>query len=675
MWLDSKFTKTLMKKLFLFINIFFTFFKINAYSIPLDLQKENVSPKGSLYIDQTTQITIQDILSKKYLFQEITQSVPNFGYSKYAYWYKLELTQTHSLEKEYVLLLRNHSVENLNFYIVNPQGEILKEIYTGSIFPFPTREIKHREFAFHVKLKQNEIQTIFVRVQSQRTINLPFNLYEHNYFYESTKREEYLHGIYYGIMLSMILYNFFIFTATLDISYFFYVLYITSVLLIQATGSGHAYEYLWPIFPKWNSVPLSFFLGLTICFSSWFSKNFLRTKLYSPIFNVLLILMSLLGILICIFSFFLPFILINYFTSLVGLVGLFIIFSTAVHVFRKNYFPSRFFLLGWSIFIFFSVIVLLRTLGVFPHNFFTQYGIQLGSIAETILLSFALADRLNQVKRERQELTLIKLQLEQETKRKLEIEVQNRTEELNKYINVIGKDLLMAKSIQNKFLPSKLWNLQSFKIITKYLPQEKVGGDYFDIFLLNETKLRVFLADATGHGIQAALITMTLKSEYDSLKDIFLDPAELTETLHQRFLNVYNNMNLYFTSIILDIDLSKSEITYCSSAHPTQFILRNTNLIYLPKTSSMMGLNKVPLSSKTISFYKTDKLFLFTDGLYEEFNSKHEQYGEERLMNILQKSYNQPIEQIVENVLSDLFLYMENTSTQDDLTIIGIEIK
>ena len=117
----------------------------------------------------------------------------------------------------------------------------------------------------------------------------------------------------------------------------------------------------------------------------------------------------------------------------------------------------------------------------------------------------------------------------------------------------IKRDLVLAKKIQDSILPKNLSDITHLNISTFYSPMDEVGGDFFDITQLHEGQIRIFLADATGHGIQGALITMAIKSEYESLKMNIPDPKDLLEFLNNEFLRKFHSINAFFSCILPDL--------------------------------------------------------------------------------------------------------------------------
>lgn len=89
----------------------------------------------------------------------------------------------------------------------------------------------------------------------------------------------------------------------------------------------------------------------------------------------------------------------------------------------------------------------------------------------------------------------------------------------------------------------------------RYLPVSEVGGDFFDLSLLKDSKYRILISDATGHGVHAAMITMAIKGLYDPIKNFELPPAKVLEIFNEEFMDNFVSLNSLLTAMILDIDL------------------------------------------------------------------------------------------------------------------------
>ena len=245
-----------------------------------------------------------------------------------------------------------------------------------------------------------------------------------------------------------------------------------------------------------------------------------------------------------------------------------------------------------------------------------------------------------------------------ELNKNLEKKVEERTNELhaafNKlnetYLSLIEKERIMeldlrtAKNIQQNTLPKKL-KIGGLSFEARYLPLFEAGGDVYDIAEVEPGYIRVFLADATGHGVQAALITMIIKSEYENLKSIVKYPHELLNMLNERFVMVYKALNFFFTCVIVDIDLTQGKLYYSSSAHPEQYIIKKDGIVPLVTSAKPVGvLLEADYQMKELEYKLGDKIILFTDGLFEEFDKDGNEFGEERIKDNFNKMRLTPLQ-------------------------------
>ncbi|HMZ67232.1 MAG TPA: SpoIIE family protein phosphatase, partial [Leptospiraceae bacterium] len=257
----------------------------------------------------------------------------------------------------------------------------------------------------------------------------------------------------------------------------------------------------------------------------------------------------------------------------------------------------------------------------------------------------------------------------------LESKVKDRTKALNSTLDVIKKDLLIAQKIQQNTLPLDLERLGPLKFTIKYLPMTEVGGDFFDIIKVRSGVYRIFRADATGHGVQAALVTMAIKSEYENLKHTISEPTVMIDILNRTYQRRYSSLNSFFTCVVLDNNLHTDKLTYAFAGHPAQILIHNNEIIQLERTGKMIGLSKtMNLTSKQYDFVLGDKILLFTDGIFEEFNQEGELFGEEKFNSIIYKNKMANNEQIISQVLKEVTKFKGGLEQDDDITMIGIEL-
>ncbi|WP_228370898.1 PP2C family protein-serine/threonine phosphatase [Leptospira biflexa] len=256
----------------------------------------------------------------------------------------------------------------------------------------------------------------------------------------------------------------------------------------------------------------------------------------------------------------------------------------------------------------------------------------------------------------------------------LEQIVSDRTYQLNSSLNRIKKDLLLAKKIQQKILPEDGIKFDPLKIHLYFQPQDEVGGDFYDIFELDNGTVRFFVADATGHGIQAALYTMAIKSEYEAIKRFITKTDDLMNHLNQKIQNKFSGLKIVFSGFLLDIDTKTKTVYYSSAGHPNQIFVSNGTQIILNRTGNIIGLKKdQPYTQKQFPILEGDRILLFTDGMLEQKNEAREEFGMERIQTILSEFQNKESERVLSELVIQLFLFQGKEEQEDDQTMVLVE--
>lgn len=268
-----------------------------------------------------------------------------------------------------------------------------------------------------------------------------------------------------------------------------------------------------------------------------------------------------------------------------------------------------------------------------------------------------------------QELRLRTEELEEKSR-----ELGNAYEQLNDTYDIMKKDLSLARRIQENILPEKTSTLGGLHLHAEYLPLIEVGGDIFDYFLRDDGTVRVFLADATGHGVVASLVTMLIKSEYEKVKNDGDTPSAILSRLNAIFYHSYRSLHIFITGIIIDVDRKRKKITYSAAGHPTQYLIQNGTVVELPNTGRAVALHHtLDMENITMPFGPGDKLLVFTDGIFEEFNSSEELLGDEKIREIIVSHCGKTTKEITRAIINCISEHTRGAQVSDDITIIGIE--
>ncbi|TGJ99405.1 PAS domain S-box protein [Leptospira semungkisensis] len=272
-------------------------------------------------------------------------------------------------------------------------------------------------------------------------------------------------------------------------------------------------------------------------------------------------------------------------------------------------------------------------------------------------------EELKRVDRERQDLL-----------ENLEAEVEARSNELSIFFRLMKEELNLAKRVQNSLLPPIDYTLPGVQTYVTYLPVMEVGGDWYDIFESRPGVLRIILADATGHGVQAALVTMTIKGVYEPLKYLADSPGELIRGINTDYCRNFKNLQMYFSCFILDIDTIDRKIRFASGGHPALLWKSKKEVRLLERTGSLLGLNsKMEYGEEEYEYSSGDSILMLTDGIFEEFDSEHNPFGEERIEAIFKESSLEGKE-LQKQIIKEMRTHLEGKEAQDDITLISISL-
>src|ERR1035437_303915 len=178
--------------------------------------------------DKAGTLTLKNILSgiDSLPFIDSKVETPNFSFTNSVYWFRLELSNKDSRVTEWLLESQYPLLDHIDAYLVYPRNKVVS-FESGDTLPFSHRAIKHRNVMFKLPLGKGENVTVFVRVKTESSMQLPLMLWSAQSLLAKDHEEQYVLGIYYGILFAMFLYNLLLFFSSRDINYLYYVHYIS----------------------------------------------------------------------------------------------------------------------------------------------------------------------------------------------------------------------------------------------------------------------------------------------------------------------------------------------------------------------------------------------------------------------------------------------------------------
>ncbi|MDX1708407.1 MAG: PP2C family protein-serine/threonine phosphatase [Desulfobacterales bacterium] len=260
----------------------------------------------------------------------------------------------------------------------------------------------------------------------------------------------------------------------------------------------------------------------------------------------------------------------------------------------------------------------------------------------------------------------------------------------------LDDDLAAAAQIQKSLLPHRIDSSAHISIAWKFKPCEHTGGDLFNISKLDDDHWALYMFDVSGHGVQAALITVSVAQFLQpnsghllipvfgrSAASVHIQtPAEVLTALDDEF--PFERFNNFFTITYMIINTKTGEMTYSNAGHPHSILMRRDgHLELLQKGGPAIGMGEFHLLSGQAERFEEghqqlqpgDRLFVYTDGIIEHQRPDGEFFGTERFCETLQALRGNSIKKLIEKSIQSLLNFGNHTKPQDDITLLGLEFK
>ena len=298
-----------------------------------------------------------------------------------------------------VLHIANPIIDDVEVYQVT--SDTMYHRSSGEKIPLFLREYNISGNAVNIERSKDNIVEFYLKVRSSDQLLIPLSIQESKELLNDYENIDLIFAIYLGMILSIFIYNLFVFFSVRDSVYLLYIFYIFTVGYTQLVLFGFSSKYIFNFSGGINISLGSIVPGLSGLATIFFAQNFIRTAQYAPIINKILNffkLLYLIAIVLAIFGF-------HNTTQIIlnaGALSALILIFASVRAIKQGYRPARYFIIAWVIFIVGLTLYALRNFGILPFNAFTNFALPVGSVVEILLLSFALADRINVLKQEKE---------------------------------------------------------------------------------------------------------------------------------------------------------------------------------------------------------------------------------------------------------------------------------
>jgi sigma-B regulation protein RsbU (phosphoserine phosphatase) len=253
---------------------------------------------------------------------------------------------------------------------------------------------------------------------------------------------------------------------------------------------------------------------------------------------------------------------------------------------------------------------------------------------------------------------------------------------------LVEDDLKAAAWMQQRLLPLPMQQARGVRSAWRLQPSGYIAGDIFNLFALDENEIGFYLLDVCGHGVPAAMMSVTLSmvltpnathgsplKRYDATTGLsqVLSPKDAVHELNQRF---QSKDDRYFTIIYGIFDTRSSVLRFAQAGHPSPILVRRgEEPVILGSGGMPIGLwPEIEFDCFDISVAPGDRVLLYSDGVTECVSSDGQVFGDERLLMYLREQQSCPLEEMVTQLLAEITIWHGNSEFADDISLLAIEI-
>ena len=247
----------------------------------------------------------------------------------------------------------------------------------------------------------------------------------------------------------------------------------------------------------------------------------------------------------------------------------------------------------------------------------------------------------------------------------------------------LDEDLKAASGVQRALLPSALPDLPQIDLAWQFVPSQLIGGDLFNAYVLDERHLALYILDVSGHGVPAALVTVSVhetldpqsghvvKTRRDGSVEI-APPDKVLEMLDREY--PLERFDKTFTIFYMILDLEIGQMVYSSAGHPPPYLLSaGGGLQTLDQGGTLIGLEGlVPFEEGSLQLNPGDKMVLYTDGVIEYADANGTLYGTKRLEALLERHRELDVSPLLERIWHSLVDFGGYDSPEDDVSLLGL---
>jgi signal transduction histidine kinase len=348
--------------------------------------------------DKSGKMTIDEVISPR-LSGKFKPSVRSKGYAKGFYWIRFTIENNAAAKQRWLLELDNPHSGYLDLYVPDEKGGF-ELMQAGTMRPMSIRAFQHRNPVFPVII-DGPGKTFYLRGDGNKSALLSLTVWSPAAFSHMDHQRDLVNGCYFGAMMVMFAYNLFLFLSLRDRTYLYYILDIFCFALYMFVIKGFLVEFVSGDMPSLNRYAFKLHVPVILT-GLLFCRSFLNTARNAPFIDRIIKIFVFIAALSIPAIFVVPQDIWKPVMALVAASASILILTAGLTCLAKGYRPAAYFV-GARVFRVFGVITfVLVAFNILPMNLLTMSGLQIGSILDVLLLSFALADRITVMRREKE---------------------------------------------------------------------------------------------------------------------------------------------------------------------------------------------------------------------------------------------------------------------------------
>jgi phosphoserine phosphatase RsbU/P len=272
----------------------------------------------------------------------------------------------------------------------------------------------------------------------------------------------------------------------------------------------------------------------------------------------------------------------------------------------------------------------------------------------------------------------------------VQIRLSNAAAELKARNKDYQEELELARQVQQSVLDR---NPKSFprgsaiselaaKFSTLYKPDSEMAGDFYEVFPISDTKAGVLICDVMGHGVRAALVVAMLRGLIEKESDSASSPEWFLYGLNDSLVNIFSHagIQMFATALYLVIDVKEATLEFATAGHPMPILVKDGVASKLNSEKIVRGpalglVPEAPYGADKISLSSIDQLILFTDGIYEIEGVDGEEFGVERMLEVLSSNARKTGSDALDRLIEAGTMHAQSNNLGDDVCMLAIDFE